>query len=154
MTNWKSANSIKTKNRLNWLPIRMKRSTVEIIIFCSFLLVTLLSLKLAFGLAGSLQNLENDTINVQSYRTQLEDFIMKSNFTSSLSQYYTEEELEENRNRTAKQLPRLSIQQLEAVANATKNNGNTFRILAEAENEGQGSAYDTLKSCVINPNLC
>lgn len=79
---------------------------------------------------------------------------MKSNFTSSLSQYYTEEELEENRNRTAEQLPRLSIEQLEAVANAIKNNGDPFRILAEAENESQGSAYDTLKSCVINPNLC
>jgi hypothetical protein len=107
-----------------------------------------------YGLSDSLHQLQNDTENEQSYRTQLENFIMKPNSTSNLPEAYTEEELVENRNITAEQLHRLSIEQLEEVANEIKTNGDPLRILANATNENQAVAHDTLKSCVINPNLC
>lgn len=125
-------------------------SRTEQIIVVLLLCISLVSFRLAFGLAGPLEHLEKETLEPQSNRTELIDFINRSDIYVNLA-WLTPEEKIERKNTLNDILPTLSVERLEEVAREIRNNGTPFEVISEAKEEQLASSLDT---CINNPNLC
>lgn len=110
-----------------------------------------INLKPVYGLARSLEELQSETLQEQTYRSGLIDYINKSDIYSYPSMsYQSAEEKADAREKLNWVLPSLSLERLEELAKEIMTNGNPFRVLAEVENERLAPAIDTL-GCAINP---
>jgi hypothetical protein len=90
-----------------------------LIVLISVLCVTSASLKLAYGLAGSLEELENEVKNETGYRSELIDFINKSFSNDTTYANLTSlplDEIDEPRQKDIQALPLFPIEQLEEIA--------------------------------------
>ena len=125
-------------------------SRTEQIIVVLLLCISLVSFRLPFGLAGPLELLEKETLEPQSNRTELIDFINRSDIYVNLA-WLTPEEKIERKNILNDIVPTLSVERLEEVAREIRNNGTPFEAISEAKEEQLASSLDT---CISNPNLC
>jgi hypothetical protein len=90
-----------------------------LIVLISVLCVTSASLKLAYGLAGSLEELENEVKNETGYRSELIEFINKSFSNDTTYANLTSlplDEIDEPRQKDIQALPLFPIEQLEEIA--------------------------------------
>ena len=90
-----------------------------LIVLVSVLCVTSASLKLAYGLAGSLEELENEVKNETGYRSELIDFFNKSFSNDTTYANLTSlpmDEIDEPRQKDIQALPLFPIEQLEEIA--------------------------------------
>jgi hypothetical protein len=90
-----------------------------LIVLISVLCVTSASLELAYGLAGSLEELENEVKNETGYRSELIDFINKSFSNDTTYANLTSlplDEIDEPRQKDIQALPLFPIEQLEEIA--------------------------------------
>jgi hypothetical protein len=90
-----------------------------LIVLISVLCVTSASLELAYGLAGSLEELENEVKNETGYRSELIDFINKSFSNDTTYANLTSlplDEIDEPRQNDIQALPLFPIEQLEEIA--------------------------------------
>ena len=97
--------------------------TEAVAVIATVLVVFLISMKLAYGLAGSLAELENEVQNETGYRSELIDFINKSfsndTIYASVSSVPLDERtnhLDELRQKDLQSLPLFPIEQLEEIA--------------------------------------
>jgi hypothetical protein len=90
-----------------------------LIVLISVLCVTSASLELAYGLAGSLEELENEVKNETGYRSELIDFINKSFSNDTTYANLTSlplDEINEPRQKDIQALPLFPKEQLEEIA--------------------------------------
>ena len=96
-----------------------KYKLTELAVIATVLVVFLISMKLAYGLAGSLEELENEVKNETGYRSELIDFVNKSfsndTIYASLS-FLPVDNIDEPRQQDIESLPSFPIEQLEEIA--------------------------------------
>ena len=97
----------------------LSNGLTKVAVILAVSVVLLFSMQLVYGLAGSLEKLENEVKNETGYRSELVDYISKSFFNDTLYANFTslpEHDIYEPRQKDLQGLPLFPIEQLEEIA--------------------------------------
>ena len=109
----------------------LSNKLVEVGVIAAVFAVFLIAIKSAYG-AGSLEELQSQTMQEQSYRSELINFINQSNLYGNDTS--SNEDLLTEREKFNYLLPSLSLERLEELAKAIRS-GNPYSVLADIQEE-------------------
>ncbi len=98
---------------------RLPNGSTEVAVIIAVSVVFLISTQLVYGLAGSLEQLENEVKNETGYRSELIDYIKKSFSNDTFYASFTSlpmRNIDEPRQKDLQILPFFPIEQLEEIA--------------------------------------
>lgn len=98
---------------------RLSNGSTEVAVITAVSVAFLISTQLVYGLAGSLEQLENEVKNETGYRSELIDYINKSFSNDTLYASFTSlpmSDIDEPRQKDMQTLPLFPIEQLEEIA--------------------------------------